>query len=134
MSNIISISMPSDLSEWTSTVTDLGDLSWAAGAGLAGTSGGMSCLIDDTTAIYGQKTITADTSGRVRARFYIDPNALTMGASDGFMCLWLGNSGSATLIRVNLIAGYKFQLVTFRDDGTTNTITSGNYTDVPHYV
>ena len=41
MSEILNIQMESDLSEWTSTVTDGGDLSQAAGAALGGTSGGM---------------------------------------------------------------------------------------------
>ena len=54
MSEIINIHLESDLSEFTSTVTDSGDLYWSADAALAGTSGGMACLIDDTTSIYGQ--------------------------------------------------------------------------------
>ena len=40
MSVIIDIDLETDLSEFTSTVTDSGDLSWSASAALASTSGG----------------------------------------------------------------------------------------------
>ena len=72
---IIEIHLEEDLSEFTYTRVDGGDLYWTADAALAGTSGGMACLIDDTTAIYGSYTLgTANTSGVIRLRFYIDPN------------------------------------------------------------
>jgi hypothetical protein len=92
-----------DLSEYTSTVTDSGDLSWSRLAALSGTVGGMQALIDDTTAIYGEKTYTALTGTNYRFRLYIDPNGLTMAANDRFEVAQILNSG---LGRASVTLGY----------------------------
>ena len=71
-----------DFSEYTTSVTDSGDLSVTSAAALAGTTKGISVLIDDTTAIYAYKALaSAQTTNVVRYRFYIDPNSITMSNS-----------------------------------------------------
>lgn len=72
-----------NLNEYDSTVTDGGDLSTGT-PGLAGSTAKMEALIDDATAIYGQKNQTAPASNQIRYRFYIDPNSLTMGTNEAF--------------------------------------------------
>jgi hypothetical protein len=136
MAEIFNIQLETDLSEFDSTVTDGGDLSQAVAAALAASSGGLSCLIDDTNSIYGQKNFTELTSVAYRFRFYVDPNSLTMAGSDDFQICrilnssngrcqaWLRYDGSSYEIRARVI-----------DDSLTWNATS-NYdiSDAEHYV
>jgi hypothetical protein len=59
-------------------------LSAAAAAALASTAWGLSCLIDDTVAIYGKKTIVLTGKSYLRWRIYIDPNTLAMENNNTF--------------------------------------------------
>ena len=128
-----------NFTDFTGTVTDSGDLSVSPAAALASTSYGLSCLIDDTTAIYGYNTITAPSS-QTRARFYIDPNTLAMAAWDNFMVSeWYATGGSPT----NRPGGVKLQYdgtnyeiigYLFNDANVYVATTSYHITDAPHYV
>jgi hypothetical protein len=78
-----------NLSAWSSSVTDVGDLSVHSAAALIG-SLGLRAVIDDNNAIY----VTDDrpvAEPRYRARFYFDPNSIPMASGnahfifDGFM-------------------------------------------------
>jgi len=103
MAEVANISHASDLAtDWTGTLTvDGGDLSWKSAAGMGGTSGGMSALIDDATAIYGQNTgYTAGTAAE-RLRFYFKDVSLTMASGDEFDIFWVHTSGT-TLLKVEL--------------------------------
>lgn len=71
-----------DLSAWSTSSIDSGDLSAAAAAKLHG-GYGLSCVIDDTNLIYVQDN-TPNAETRYRCRFYLDPNSLTMGNGDEF--------------------------------------------------
>ena len=136
MSVIVAIHLETDLSEFTSTVTDSGDLYWAAAAALAGTAGGMACLIDDTTAIYGQKDVTANTSGIHRGRFYIDPNTLTMANSDLFYIFKSYTTGYDSLVSLALqMTSTVYSIRTYyRTDAGVQAGNSYAITDAPHYV
>jgi predicted outer membrane repeat protein len=84
-----------NLSAWTSSTTDGGDLSVSTAAALKG-SQGMQAVIDDTTAIY----VTDDTPNaepRYRMRFYFDPNSLTMANGDSHI-IFRGFAGSSTIV------------------------------------
>ena len=127
-----------DLSEFTSTVIDGGDLSWSASAAIAG-QGGLSVLIDDTTSIYGEYTLgTVSTTGILRARFYFDPNGLTMDQDNGhyiFNTKHTTSSGN-DLCEVYLIKGatsYKIGALMYSDSGSTGT-SDYDITDEPHYI
>lgn len=128
-----------DLTEYTSTVTDSGDLSVAAGAALAGSSYGLQCVIDDTTAIYGQFRLGSEnTSGVVRARFYIDPNGLTFDNDDYVIVLYLLNGSAAQIARVYLyyttVGGYQIYASVTNDAAVATNTSSYAITDVPHYI
>jgi len=135
---IIEIHLEEDLSEFTSTVTDGGDLYWSADAALAGTSGGMACLVDDTNAIYGEAVVTpANTSGVLRWRVYLDPNSLTMADGDVFYIAGLYNSSSNEIcgfqLRYYTAGGYQVRgFVT--NDSNTQTVVNVYITDAPHYI
>lgn len=124
-----------DLSEWSSTVNDGGDLSAAVGAALAGSSYGMEVLIDDTTAIYGIYTLgTDDTSGVVRIRFYFDPNSITMGNSNHFIGALRSSSNIATIkMEYDSGTGYAIQAQLVAEGGTVST-SYYPITDAPHYI
>jgi hypothetical protein len=69
------------LDEYTSTVTEGGQLSVEVGAALAGTVEGLQCIIDDTNQMYGGFYLGAggNTSGIWRHRFYLDTNEFSLG-------------------------------------------------------
>lgn len=126
-----------DLTEYTSTVTDSGDLSAAAAAALAGTGYGLQVVIDDTTAIYGTKTVTTNTSGVIRVRFYIDPNTLTMTSGTNH---WITRVYSAAPGLINVVylyksgTNYQLDMVAYNDaDGVVGS-TATTITDAPHYI
>jgi RHS repeat-associated protein/CSLREA domain-containing protein len=87
-----------NLSAWTSSTTDSGDLSVNTAAALIG-SQGLQSLIDDLNGIY----VTDDTPSaepRYRARFYFDPNSITMANGDAHF-IFKGYEGTSTdILRV----------------------------------
>lgn len=129
-----------DLSQYTSTVTDGGDLSVTGSAAMAGTNYGLSVMIDDTVSIFGAVTLgTPDTSGKLRARFYLDPNSLTMSNTTGhyiFNTKHTTSSGN-DLCEVSLYrsgAGeYQIQAHMYLDSGTAVT-SAYTISDAPHYI
>jgi hypothetical protein len=136
MTNIVAIDHETgDLTQYTSTVTDGGDLSAAAGAALAGTAYGLSCLIDDQNDIYGVKSVTMPATA-LRIRFYIDINSLTMTSGDEFYVLRL-LGGSYTLLIIIVIKGastYSLSGQAYRDAGDAWVVRTGVITDEPHYA
>ncbi len=137
MSVIIDIHNATDLSEWTATATDGGDLSWQAAAGLGGTSGGMQFLINDNTMIYGSKDpVSAIVTGVCRFRVYFDPNGLSMTNGDVFNIVYVYITTATVLITVVLTAtaGNITMNVTTASDTGTRASTFTNITDEPHYI
>ena len=65
-----------DTSQYNSITTTGGDLTIVAAAAMGNTKYGMQVVVDDTNVDYGALTFT-DSSGKVRFRFYIDPNSMT---------------------------------------------------------
>ena len=137
MSVIISIDHSiGDLTQYTSTVTGGGDLSVSAEAALAGTNYGLSCLINDTTVIYGVKTVSSNTSGKLRIRFYIDPNSLAMANANMFEP-WALKTGTTYISYLEFYyftaSGYRLQPWLNLDSGDTS-LAQTTITDEPHYV
>lgn len=134
----IEIRMESDLTEWTSTATDSGDLTWDAAAGLAGSSGGMACLVDDINNIYGEKSSIGWTSGVFNLRIHFKTNGLTMANGDVF---WLARAivgASANILLPQLgytTTGPSYRLRVFYIADPAN-VTTGyqNITDGEHWV
>ena len=127
-----------DLSQYTSTVTDSGDLSVTTTATLAGTGYGLLCFVDDANPIYGQKDLGADnTSGQVRSRFYINRNDISIPNGQSWEILSLQSAiGSGNILRFwirNSAGNYQVYFLAYRDGGTTS---SGfvNLTAVEHYI
>lgn len=127
-----------------SVLTDtLGYLSVAASAALKGSSYGLKATIPGgvTANGYGSKTISEpySTTGKLRFRFYFDPNSLTMAvgsstnhyicqafnSADGSIChIVFGNNGSG-----------QYQLRLGRTIAGSNPVSTWkNITDAPHYI
>jgi hypothetical protein len=84
-----------NLSAWSSSRTGGGDLSASTAAALVG-SYGMQAVINDNTSIY----VTDErpsTESRYRARFYFDPNSITMTSGNAHY-IFYGYSGTSTVV------------------------------------
>ena len=126
-----------DLSEYTSTVTDSGDLSVDVTSTLVG-SYGLLCTIDDTNNIYGLKSFTTLTSTVFRWRLYFDPNTIT--ATNGVEFATIFKVMNSTSDRVVLTtrkradgSGYDTRLRVYTDVGN-NTTSYYNILDAPNYI
>jgi hypothetical protein len=113
------------LDEYTSTVIDGGNLAATAAAALVG-AGGMSVLINDIT------------STLYRWRCYIDPNGLTIAASDAhFVCGMYRTDpgGQRGRIRLRNTGGsYSLRADVSDDGGTTQSTAEHVITDDVHYA
>lgn len=128
-----------DLSQYTSTVTDSGDLSVTSGAALAGTNYGLSCLIDDTTAIFGRIHLAGAVT-QTRLRFYFDPNSLTMANNNTFILAYFAQNGGSFLrtwyldFRYLSATGYRLILRGLTDGGSVPVNDVCDISDAPHYI
>lgn len=134
MAEIFNIRHETDLSEYTSTVTDGGDLSQSAAAALASSNGGLSCLVDDTNAIYGQKDFTQLTNTEYRFRFYIDPNNMTV-AGAFVICRLRDATTTRCYVSFTYDSGnYRIRAIVKKDDFAYSSTSYYNVTDAEHYV
>lgn len=142
MAVLFDINLEADLSEWTSTVTDSGDLSWsndATAQAVANTAGAMKLVIDDTVAIYGQGSLLSpySTTGILRVRFYIDVNSLTMANANAFAILRANSSaGNICAVYLQYTTGTGYQIIERIYNDADGLADSSAYaiTDAPHYI
>jgi hypothetical protein len=138
MAEVCHIRHEADLSEYSSTVTDSGDLSAHADAAMGDTAMGLKLVIDDQTEIYGRKNLTGALT-QLRFRFYLDPNGITIGNTNEWsVCNWY--CGSGNLVAVVYLGyttanGYRI-LVGFEDDESAWDLWLSyvNITDAVHYI
>jgi hypothetical protein len=124
-----------DLSAWTSSATDLGDLSVTTSAALV-ESNGLQAVIDDNNAIYvADDSPNAET--RYRARFYFDPNTIVM-AGNGDYYIFYGYTGASTqVLRIKFRysgTSYQLQAGLRNDSGSWINTAWFNITDAPHFM
>lgn len=125
----------SDVSAWSASAMDEGDLSTSSAAALSGNFG-LQAVIDDNNPIYVVDN-SPDAEPRYRARFYFDPNSIVMADRDSFFLLYGLGSDAAPVLRVEFRTFKRnYQLrAALRNDG--NGWTSSNWTnvgDIPHVV
>jgi subtilisin family serine protease len=123
------------LSAWSSCTVDGGDLSVSTAAKLAGNYG-MQALLDDNVSIY----CTSDhpnAEPRYRARFYFDPNSITMVNGDAHILL-RGYSGSSTIVaRVEFgysAGAYQIRAALLNDGSTWTDSAWFTITDASHII
>jgi hypothetical protein len=128
-----------DLSQYTATYTDSGNLSVASAAALANTVKGMSVNLPGgtTTAKYAEKNITLATNN-YRTRYYLDPNTLTitqycnLNIADA-----LQNSTAYQLFACYLtwdLAPYQIKWGAGKDSGSNTAGNTYTITDSPHII
>ncbi len=124
-----------DLSVWSSSSSGNGDLSVTAAAALVGARG-LQAVINDNQPIY-VRDDTPQAETRYRARFYFDPNAITMRKGDGHSIFASADATGAAVLGVELrYVGGKYQLrpSLVTDAGTVTVGASAHITDAPHAV
>jgi hypothetical protein len=108
------------LSAWSANRIDGGDLSVSASAALVG-SNGMQVVVDDTVSIYVTDELpNAET--RYRARFYLNPNSISMADGMDFYIFTGYDTSSVFQVQLGFSAGnYRIRL---RQQNDSNTTTS----------
>jgi len=108
-----------DFSDYNTYSNDGGHLTVVAGAALAGTNYGLSCLIADINAMWGRKNVAHAPIARIR--FYINHNNLSMvNGSSITVFSWRKSGGdNATVLKVSLVY----------DDGNKHRLEIDSYND-----
>ena len=124
-----------NLSAWSSSLTDAGDLS-VTGAAAMVSSNGMRAVIDDNNSIY----VTDDRPAaerRYRARFYFDPNSIPMVSGNAHFIL-KGFAGTATeilLMEFRQSAGaYQIRTSLVNDASTWTHTNWFTISDASHFI
>ncbi len=127
-----------DLTYWTSSVNGP-TVNTAASLAPAGVQGMVVSLAGATTAQY-VTDATATYEPRYRARFYLDPNSLSMADISGHY-IFYGSSGvspTTVVLRVEFgyttAGGYRLRVALANDSVTFTNSSWVNITDAPHYV
>ncbi len=123
------------LSAWTTNTNDGGDLSVSAAAALVGANG-LQAVLDDSNAIY----LTDDTPNaepRYRARFYFDPNSISMASGNAHFIL-RGFTGTSTqIVRVEFrfsSGAYQIRAALTNDSSTWMNTGWFMISDAPHFI
>jgi hypothetical protein len=124
-----------NLSGWTASVTNGGNLRVTTGAALTGTFG-MEAVISNNNAMY----VTDDSpvaETQYRARFYFDPNTIAMANGDSHY-IFYGYTGTATVVlRIEfhkVAAGYQVRASQLNNSGTFLTTSYFAVSDAPHPI
>jgi hypothetical protein len=123
-----------DLSAWSAAVTDDGDLSVTGEARLVGAYG-LQAVIDDNHSLYLLDS-TPVSEPRYRARFYFDPNSITMAHLDSHQ-IFGGFDGGGSVLRLQLRfynGGYQIRVSVRHDDGSRSYTSYYTISDGPHFV
>ena len=121
-----------NFSAWSSAVGS--DLSVSSAAALVGTRG-MQALINDNTAIYLVDERPAS-EARYRARFYFDPNSISMASSDNHF-IFYGYSGTSKIVtriqfRFTSKAGYQVRAQVINNSSSWTNSAWLSINDAPH--
>jgi hypothetical protein len=108
-----------DLSAWSASSTDAGDLSVSSSAALTGGQG-LKAVLDDNNSMYLEDS-TPNVEKHYRARFYFDPNSITMASSDMHIILAGYSSSGTTVMRLQFrrSSGSYYLQPSLLNDGTT---------------
>ena len=130
-----------DVSQWSETATDGGDLTVTMAAALGGTGQGLEANVDDTAPLF-VRDDTPNDENRYRARFHFDPNGFDPGEAGGRLRvrLFLAFEEAPVLRRlVTLVlrrsqGDYAVMARVRLDDGTRVDTPFVAVTDAPHVL
>jgi hypothetical protein len=123
-----------DFSAWSAEVDSEGDLNISAAAALVGVNG-MAALIDNTTSMY-IRDDTPTNEPRYRARFYFDPNSITM-ANGNTHRIMVARNASVDLVRLEFRRAnlnYQVRAIIRTDAGSYIGTSWYTITDAPHPI
>ena len=124
-----------NLAAWTSNSNDLGDLSVSAVSALSGTQG-MQAVINDNNSIYVNDD-TPNAEPRYRARFYFDPNSITMANNDAHN-IFKGFAGASTeVLRVEFRFSsgvYQLRTALLNNSSAWTNMNWFTISDAPHFI
>jgi hypothetical protein len=124
-----------NLSGWTSSSTNGGNLRITTGAALAGTYG-MAAVISNNTAMY----VTDDSPNaepQYRARFYFDPNTISMANGDTHFIFYGYTGASTVVLRIEfhkVSTGYQIRASQLNNGSTWLTTSYFAISDAPHAI
>jgi hypothetical protein len=124
-----------DLSAWTSSILDGGNLSTSPAAALVDRQG-LQVVLDDNTSTFITDD-TPDAEPRYRARFYFDPNSMSM-ASGNVHFIFRGIKGTSNeVMRVQfrfLNGSYQLRVAAVTDSSTRANSDWFTINDAPHFI
>ena len=124
-----------DLSAWSSSSIGGGDLSVSTAAALVDNYG-LQALVNDIANIY-VRDDSPNAEPRYRARFYFDPNSISMADGDDHYIL-VATSGATSVLRVQLRfsgGNYQIRASHLLDGGTTFNYTNWiSISDALHFI
>jgi len=125
----------SNLSAWSASSTNGGNLLTSTSSALVG-SYGVEARIVSNTAMYLTDT-TPGAEGQYRARFYFDPNSITMSNNNAHYIL-IGYYGASTqTVRIEFrysSSSYQIRAHVRTDSGTYQTTSWFTISNAPHYI
>jgi PKD repeat protein len=124
-----------DTGAWSASVVDIDDLSVTTGAAMVGTYG-MQVLIDDSNQVY-VTDYTPDAESRYRARFYFDPNSITMAHGDYHYILWSFSPANKSMFMIGFqyaFGSYRLRITTYTDTGSFLASAWQPISDEGHFV
>jgi hypothetical protein len=128
-----------NLSAWSSSATDGGDLAVSALAAMKLTTFGIRAQVDDTAGLYVQDD-TPNDANRYRARFYFDPNGFDPGEALGhrrtriFIAFEDGPRRLAAVVLRRIGGVYSLMVRARQDDNSQADTPFIPITDAPHVV
>ena len=124
-----------NLSAWSASVTDGGDLNATSVAAMVGSSG-LQAVINDIKSIYVEDG-TPSNETRYRARFYINPNSISMRSGNSFYIFMGYNSAGTNIIRVEYryyTSYYQLRAGLIKDNNTWVYSSWYTISNTPHSV
>ena len=125
-----------DLSAWSQSVTGYGDLSVTTTAAYTGTYG-MQALINDNGSIYVTDWRPSEEK-HYRARFYFDPNSITMGSSNSHDVFVGYNRSNTDIFRIDFAyyspGNYGVRAIARLDSPMYRTTLYSVIDDSPHAI
>jgi hypothetical protein len=123
-----------NLSAWSSSSIDGGNLSVSAAAALVGTRG-LQALINDNRSIYVRDDLP-NGEPRYRARFYFDPNSIRMAAGNAHIIFQGNNSSGTAILQIELrfYNGYQIRAKLLNDYSSFTNTSWFAISDAPHFI
>lgn len=124
-----------NLAAWSASTTNGGNLSVSPSAALAG-SYGLQATFNNTSPMYVQDG-SPNAEARYRARFYFDPNSITMADGNAhYIFMGIASDGTSPFQLDFRFSGGNYQIrIRQKDDNNLQTSTAWvTISDAPHFI